>query len=653
MNRYVTTITNTRGDSLPGFQARVLSSTGTIVDIFQDASGTAWPNDIAVADDEGVVSFFWTAAAGQTLQFLDSTGAFTGRAIANFAENQNLANCFGTLADSAVPGIANKANASAVGISGSASNLGTFASDLIDDNQTVKGALISLAARLLSSAGAGFIGYTGLRLGAAYRTVLAKLNDWDTVKDFGAIGDEVANDFEAFEKAIAGVPSGATIFVPPGRYYMSSAAQTLLVDRDISLVGAGEGASVLIFEHSVPGTDAITIGNVDETRVGIRIEYIGIQFKNGNTRDVIRTESFMSKFTLNHLDIRSYNTSFAFRASGAAIRIGGVGTVGGLNDWLLIQHCYLALCTYGIVATGRNTINARITQNTTASITFESLFWTTGGQSQIDNNTFQYSNLGADGSRKFYTVVFDGGSPSDVNNITFGPGNSFQANGGAGLGPAVIKTWEMLVKDCTSINIVGNQFAGAANSSSFGAYHAIEFINSSGWVEKNTWEGYSATATGDNDPGPCQYDSASRVSHVNNINGDFTLGAPDFTTASSTAALVTVMSGSLRLEQKSTSPFFNADAVSGIIDMAFLRIGGSDKQITLNQASGQAQMGGGTATISLSWCNPSTIILVSLTTNAAPKGYVYVHSVNNGNFVVKSEDPTSNEYFYWSAKNVA
>lgn len=645
MNRYVTTITNTRGDSLAGFQVRVLDSNGTIVDIFQDASGTAWPNDIAVADDEGVVSFFWTAAAGQTLQFLDSTGAFTGRAIANFADNQNLANCFGTLADSAVPGIANKANASAVGISGSASNLGTFASDLIDDNQTVKGSLISLAANLLSSAGAGFIGYIGLRLGSTYRTILAKLRDWDSVKDFGAVGDGIADDTDAIHAAIAGVPNGATIYFPAGTYYVTD---TITIDRDVSFVGSGEGATVILMEHGSADTDGIFIGNTDETRVGIRIEYIGIQFKNGNTRHVINTESFMSKFTLNHLDIRTFNTSFAFRAAGAAIRIGGVGTLGGLNDWLLIQHCYLALCTKGIMMVGRNTINARITQNTTASITEESLYWTTGGQSQIDNNTFQYSNLGADGSRKFYTVLFDGGSPSDVNNITFGPGNSFQANGGAGLGPAVINTWEILVKDATSVNIVGNQFAGASGSVNFGAFHAIEFINSNGWVEKNTWEGYSRTATGDTDPGPCQYDSNSRVSHINNINGDFTLGAPDFTTASSTAALVTIASGTLRLEQKSTIPFFEANAVSGITDVNFLRVGGSGNQTIGNIATGLAQMSGGSATVSLSWSTPSIKVFPVLATGSTPAEYLGVEPFN-GNFVVKSSNASSSSYFYWLA----
>lgn len=527
-------------------------------------------------------------------------------------------------------------------------SLGDFDSELYENGQTIKGTFVSLAAKLLSSAGAAFLGFKSFRMGATYRTVLARLLDWDTVKDFGAQGNEIANDFDAFKKAIAGVPTGATIFVPPGRYYMSSAAQTLLVDRDISLVGAGEGASVLIFEHSVPGTDAITIGNVDETRVGIRFEYIGIQFKNGNTRHVINTESFTSKLTFNHLDIRTYNTSFAFCASGAAIRIGGVGTVGGLNDWLLIQHCYLALCTYGIVAVARNTINARITQNTTASIKFESLFWTTGGQSQIDNNTFQYSNLGADGSRKFYTVVLDGGSPSDVNNITFGPGNSFQANGGAGLGPAVIRTWEMLVKDCTSINIFGNQFAGASDTANFGAFHAIEFVNSNGWVEKNTWEGYSRTAAGDNDPGPCQYDSASRVSHVNNINGDFTLGAPDFTTASSTAALVTVMSGSLRLEQNSTIPFFHADAVSGIIDVSFLRVGGTE--LIGKMASGVSQLGIPSAserTIELDWANPATTKVQITLAGDGPAETLRV-TVNNGSFTVKS-NVASGSHFYWQA----
>lgn len=64
-----------------------------------------------------------------------------------------------------------------------------------------------------------------------------------SVKDFGAVGDGVTNDYPAFRAAI---DSNKNVFVPIGDYYLAS---TLVVDRPLILRGAGIGKTRLL-KHS-------------------------------------------------------------------------------------------------------------------------------------------------------------------------------------------------------------------------------------------------------------------------------------------------------------------------------------------------------------------------------------------------------------------
>jgi hypothetical protein len=64
--------------------------------------------------------------------------------------------------------------------------------------------------------------------GAQTRTVQAKLRDTVSVKDFGAVGDGVADDRPAFAAAHAAAPAGVPILVPAGTYLISS---NLTTDR--------------------------------------------------------------------------------------------------------------------------------------------------------------------------------------------------------------------------------------------------------------------------------------------------------------------------------------------------------------------------------------------------------------------------------------
>jgi hypothetical protein len=108
---------------------------------------------------------------------------------------------------------------------------------------------------LLSSAGSSLVGFIQSGTGASYRTVQSKLRDTVSVKDFGAVGDGVADDTAAIQAAIdyalsgqsAGnnfpVPHPVKVVIPAGDYKITSG---LTINRRIWLTGEGMWATRLI-----------------------------------------------------------------------------------------------------------------------------------------------------------------------------------------------------------------------------------------------------------------------------------------------------------------------------------------------------------------------------------------------------------------------
>jgi len=74
-------------------------------------------------------------------------------------------------------------------------------------------------------------------VGAVYRTVGSKLQDVVSVKDFGAIGDGVADDTTAIQAAI-NASVNKKVYIPAGIYKISS---TITIPNNRSIVGDGMG----------------------------------------------------------------------------------------------------------------------------------------------------------------------------------------------------------------------------------------------------------------------------------------------------------------------------------------------------------------------------------------------------------------------------
>ena len=93
-----------------------------------------------------------------------------------------------------------------------------------------------------------------------FRSVADKLAQTVSVKDFGAVGDGVTDDYQAFQNAIDSLPiSGGTIFIPATTTNQWKISQTLNVRKKTHLIGqvshgtGNEKGTQLIFPADVSG----------------------------------------------------------------------------------------------------------------------------------------------------------------------------------------------------------------------------------------------------------------------------------------------------------------------------------------------------------------------------------------------------------------
>jgi hypothetical protein len=87
------------------------------------------------------------------------------------------------------------------------------------------------------------INYTQGGTGSQQRTVTSKLQESVSVKDFGAVGDGVADDTAAIQAAIDACTKGGSVFIPSGYYKFSSLSSA----KAIRLIGDG-------FNNEIQGT---------------------------------------------------------------------------------------------------------------------------------------------------------------------------------------------------------------------------------------------------------------------------------------------------------------------------------------------------------------------------------------------------------------
>lgn len=206
---------------------------------------------------------------------------------------------------------------------------------------------------------------------------------WVSVRDYGAIGDGVANDTIAFQDAINATVSGAnsypegnanrTLYVPAGQYNISS---SLLLTSRINMIGDGQGSSIIKYT-SLTGslfqaTADISFSSFEKMRwigpgSGTGNSACGFSgFTNGANVLISFTKLLVEEFPQD-----GFYMPDTFNCSWKDCRIrnnGTVGTLAGGNAELCSDSYgggirYAIITFVGAASTGNNISNCYITGN--------------------------------------------------------------------------------------------------------------------------------------------------------------------------------------------------------------------------------------------------------------------------------------------------
>ena len=176
--------------------------------------------------------------------------------------------------------------------------------------------------------------------GAVTRTGQSKMRDTVSVKDFGAVGDGVANDTAAIQAALdyATTLTGCTVFMPAGTYLVTS---TLTFSgHSTRLVGAGRGM--------IPGSYNVDDGGtqIDYTGTGLVISFNGKFYCEVSDLTIRSTTASVGIYCGDIAHFFQVNRVVIDGQNGAGVATGfsSAGIVIERSYYGTIQGCDIAYC---------------------------------------------------------------------------------------------------------------------------------------------------------------------------------------------------------------------------------------------------------------------------------------------------------------------
>ena len=355
------------------------------------------------------------------------------------------------------------------------------------------GALVKFTTAVTLSAGvvsSNLVTYLPAGTGAVATTVQAKLRQYISVKDFGAVGDGSTNDTAAIQAAVTAVAAKASqgaVYLPAGVYKISSAIQ---IPYGVSMFGDGGVASrlecydcdglqfisngydvgMMFYEDfgltGMSGTNRAAI-----TSVGTTASQDGLQFNRlrvydwewglvlGNDRTCAIQNSQMQKVTLpvwlnaEAVGINILNNTFVYE--GGCARPGGgaspygVFLTGPIVEGVVIQNN--EIFGFGTCVRIDFAVYVVIQNNVLSSTVYSVYLNTTGNTVSILNNYIEVSGNNGIG-------VYGGGLSSPNDTVTTIQSNSFICASGT-------NTTGIQLNDNANTNrfdnrIIGNYFSG-------------------------------------------------------------------------------------------------------------------------------------------------------------------------------------------------
>jgi hypothetical protein len=133
------------------------------------------------------------------------------------------------------------------------------------DNVTGNGSGIAtgIYAAFAASSGSSFVGYTQGGTGATATTVQARLRQYVSVKDFGAVGNGVTDDTTAIQNAVNyAISNPVNLYFPSGTYLLSARITGSSANK-ICLIGAGRRLTNLLWTATATNGGGIDITFTD------------------------------------------------------------------------------------------------------------------------------------------------------------------------------------------------------------------------------------------------------------------------------------------------------------------------------------------------------------------------------------------------------
>lgn len=198
MEKKEITVQNTQGRAVAGASVLITKADGSATTIYSSSTGGAAGNPV-ITDAFGKASFY--AMDGRYNAIASVNGVVVGRELDFLLEDP-----------SDNPDVTLTALA--------ADNGSEFVGGTWFDG------FLGKVSALGTSIGASLIGFIQAGAGAVARSIQDKLRETVSVKDFGAVGDGVTDDLEAFAKAYDAAEAGGRVKVPAGTFAGVSGALT-------------------------------------------------------------------------------------------------------------------------------------------------------------------------------------------------------------------------------------------------------------------------------------------------------------------------------------------------------------------------------------------------------------------------------------------
>lgn len=233
---------------------------------------------------------------------------------------------------------------------------------LIWSVDNVTAASSDTVANLAASTGSSLIGYIQGGAGSVATTVQTKLRESVSVKDFGAVGDGVADDTAAIQAAINYVCSlnaatgyGGYVYMPAGNYRTTANIRTYSGTTSCGLVGAGQFATrfvpsgnftvLTIAGQRVDSGDfaivfpTVAAASINSACVGVEFCSTSLQMSNQTVRNITVYYAY-NAFVLNNTSTTMFLTTLQNLTSLRAANWGFYLNSATGSTTLTMNQCY-------------------------------------------------------------------------------------------------------------------------------------------------------------------------------------------------------------------------------------------------------------------------------------------------------------------------